>query len=261
MSEVEAVGWKKVLNDEDASIMERYQRKRSRVRGPQRTALILIDVVESFVGPNVPVAEAQEVSRTACGERAWAAIPQILRILEYFRNQSWPVLFTVVSPEQRVVGAATRGETRKKSPLSAECVIQELAPTDTEWVFGKNRASVFFATPLVPFLVQRGITRLVLVGCSTSGCVRASAVDGTSYGFDVKVVEDATFDRVARLHDGALFDIDAKYGEVVSTADLLETLRLELARPSEPDTVVGSVSGPVRYGTSGRVASGRKSNE
>lgn len=83
---------------------------------------------------------------------------------------------------------------------------------------------MFFATSLLPYLVQRGITRIVMTGCSTSGCVRASAVDATSYGFDVKVVEDATFDRVGRLHDGALFDIDAKYGEVVRTDDLLRAL-------------------------------------
>ena len=82
--------------------------------------------------------------------------------------------------------------------------------------------------------MQRGITRLVLTGCSTSGCVRASAVDATSWGFDVKVLEDATFDRVGRLHDGALFDIDAKYGEVVTTAALLDGLRSEASVDAAP---------------------------
>lgn len=216
--------WRDVLTGDDLKVMERYRRVRERDRGDRATALIVIDVVESFVGPDRPVLEAQELARTACGERAWAAIPNIARILGAFRARNWPVVFTVVSSEQQVVGAATRGAARATSTLSAERVIPELAPEAGEWVLGKNRASVFFATSLLPYLVQRGITRLVLTGCSTSGCVRASAVDATSYGFDVKVVEDATFDRVARLHDGALFDIDAKYGEVVTTADLMAAL-------------------------------------
>jgi len=226
-SPVEGPGWRGLLSGDDLAVMQRYQRVRERVWRTQPTALIVIDVVESFVGPDVPVLEAQELARTACGARAWSAIPNIAAVLEEFRSRAWPVVFTVVSPEQRVVGAATRGEARAASTLSAERVIPELAPREGEWVLGKNRASVFFATSLLPYLVQRGITRLVLAGCSTSGCVRASAVDATSYGFDVKVLEDATFDRVGRLHDGALFDIDAKYGEVVTTAALLNGLRVE----------------------------------
>ena len=227
-------GWRDQLEGDDLRVMERYRRVRDRVWRSQPTALIVIDVVESFVGPDVPVVEAQELARTACGERAWAAIPQIGLVLEEFRRRSWPVVFTVVSSEQRVVGAATRGEARADSPLSAERVIPELAPREGEWVLGKNRASVFFATSLLPYLVQRGITRLVLTGCSTSGCVRASAVDATSWGFDVKVLEDATFDRVGRLHDGALFDIDAKYGEVLTTAALLDGLRSEASVDAAP---------------------------
>lgn len=223
----EAAGWRGRLVGGDLEVMRRYQRVRERVWRAQPTALIVIDVVESFVGPDVPVLEAQELARTACGERAWAAIPNIARVLGEFRDRAWPVVFTVVSSEQRFVGASTRGEARAASVLSAERVVPELAPREGEWVLGKNRASVFFATSLLPYLVQRGITRLVLTGCSTSGCVRASAVDATSWGFDVKVVEDATFDRVGQLHDGALFDIDAKYGEVVTTATLLEGLRAE----------------------------------
>ena len=219
-----ASGWRELLSGDERRVMERYRRVRTRDQEDRPTALIVIDVVESFVGPDRPVLEAQELARTACGERAWAAIPNIARILTAFRSQGRPVLYSVVSPEQRHVGASTRGQARGESTLSAERVIPELEPADGEWVFGKNRASVFFATSLVPYLVQRGITRLVLTGCATSGCVRASAVDATSYGYDVKVVEDATFDRVGRLHDGALFDIDAKYGEVVTTEQLLAGL-------------------------------------
>lgn len=213
--------WREILTADDALVMEQYRRARTQSTSVQPTALILIDVVESFVGPNVPVLEAQKVARTACGDRAWTAIPNIQRVLELARNEEWPVIFTVVSQEQRVVGAATRGEARASSELSGERVIPELEPLEGEWVFGKNRASIFFATALVPYLVQRGITRVVLVGCSTSGCVRASAVDATSFGFDTKVIEDATFDRVQRLHESALFDIDAKYGEVLTTEELL----------------------------------------
>jgi len=224
-----------VLSGDDIEVMQRYQRVRDRVWRPQPTALIVIDVVESFVGPDVPVLEAQELARTACGARAWSAIPNIATVLAEFRSRAWPVVFTVVSPEQRFIGASTRGAPRAESTLSAERVIPELAPREGEWVLGKNRASVFFATSLLPYLVQRGITRLVLTGCSTSGCVRASAVDATSYGFDVKVLEDATFDRVGRLHDGALFDIDAKYGEVVTTVALLDGLRREALEESRDD--------------------------
>ena len=216
--------WRDLLDGDDARVMAAYSRPRGRVWDERRTALIVIDVVESFVGRDVPVLEAQRDARQACGELAWRAIPSISRILDHFRSESLPVVFTVASEEQRVVGAATRGGVREDGSLSPGRVIPELAPRPDEWVLGKNRASIFFATSLVPYLVSRGVGRVVLAGCTTSGCVRASAVDAVSYGFDVKVVEDAVFDRVQRLHHNALFDIEAKYGHVVTSDEVIEAV-------------------------------------
>lgn len=216
--------WRDMLSGDDAAVMAAYSRPRGRVWDDRRTALIVIDVTEAFVGPDLPVIEAQRESRQACGELGWRAVPRISAVLDHFRASGLPVIYTVASPEQHVVGAATRGGVREDGPLSPAVVIPELAPREAEWVLGKNRASIFFATSLVPYLISKGVGRVVLTGCTTSGCVRASAVDAVSYGFDVKVVEDAVFDRVQRLHDNALFDIDAKYGHVVPSSEVIASV-------------------------------------
>ena len=100
-----------------------------------------------------------------------------------------------------------------------------LGRADGDMLLVKKDASCFFGTDLVSRLVSRGVDTLIITGCTTSGCVRASAVDSCSYGLHTIVVEDAVGDRAPLSHLTCLFDIDAKYGDVTTTDAVVEYLR------------------------------------
>lgn len=94
-------------------------------------------------------------------------------------------------------------------------LMPEVAPAEGELVISKQYASAFFGTPLASILVARGVDTVVLVGVSTSGCIRASGVDAVQHGFIPLVVRDAVGDRTPQTHEANLFDLQAKYAEVV----------------------------------------------
>lgn len=105
------------------------------------------------------------------------------------------------------------------NPLAEFC--NEVAPLPGELVICKQYASAFFATSLSSVLVTGGIDTVIIIGCSTSGCVRASAVDAISHGFHTIVVRECVGDRHPDPHAANLFDIDAKYGDVVDKQAVL----------------------------------------
>jgi nicotinamidase-related amidase len=105
----------------------------------------------------------------------------------------------------------------------------ERLPSDL--VLVKKHASAFFGTHLAPMLTAKGIDTVVVTGCTTSGCVRATIVDALGYGFRPIVPLEAVGDRADEPHEASLFDIDAKYGDVVSVDEVLEYLR-RLRSPS-----------------------------
>lgn len=209
----------RALSASDKAVLSKYARERARYAGTS-PALLVIDVTEAFVGRDAPVEQAQEISRQACGERAWKTLPQIARLIELFRERHLTVIFTVPDPNQTWVGAATRGATRA-SVRDTE-IVDSIRPRDDETVVLKAKASAFFGTPLISGLIKQGHDTVVLVGGTTSGCIRATAVDATSYGLEVLVPEDAVFDRVELAHSASLIDIDVKYGRVHTTDEILE---------------------------------------
>ena len=217
--------WRQVLSAEDAASLSVYSRQREPWKGVSPT-LLVVDVTEAFVGPNLPVAEAQKTWRQACGDKAWAAVPAIRRLLEAFRAANRPVIFTTPDGSQRWTGPVTRGTTTADVPAGRE-VIAAVAPLDNEWVLRKPKASAFFGTPLVSSLIHSGCDTLVVAGGTTSGCVRATAVDGSSYGFEMLVAEDGCFDRATLNHLVNLADLDAKYARVLPASEILALLDFE----------------------------------
>jgi nicotinamidase-related amidase len=100
-----------------------------------------------------------------------------------------------------------------------------------EAIILKKYASVFFGTDLVSRLNARRVDTLILTGCTTSGCVRATAVDAVQNGYRPMVVREAVGDRAKAAHDQSLFDLQAKYADVVTVAETLEVLsRLKAKR-------------------------------
>lgn len=220
----ERAHWSDRLPPEDAAALAAYSSSAMIVPNADAPVLMVIDVVESFVGPNVPILEAQKYSRKACGERAWAAIPGILRLIDAFRERGLQIIFTKADPLQAHAGPATRRPDAARDASLSNEFIAEASPTADDIVLTKVRASAFFATPLQSLLTKTGKRTVVLTGCTTSGCVRATAVDGTSAGFNVLVAEDAVYDRSGISHDVSLIDINAKYGSVMPADDIIRLL-------------------------------------
>lgn len=100
----------------------------------------------------------------------------------------------------------------------------KVAPLPEEVVIVKQYPSPFFGTPLAPMLTTLGIDTLILAGCSTSGCVRAGALDGVQHGYRVIVPRECVGDRHDGPHDANLFDINAKYGDVVGREEVIQYL-------------------------------------
>ncbi|TRW47595.1 isochorismatase family protein [Georgenia yuyongxinii] len=187
-----------------------------------RPAILVIDVQYRTLGhERAPIHEAMREYPTACGERGWAAVDRISEVLTAARSAGVPVLHPHVAPKD----ADTPGGFRGKSPnlASRDAAAYEFptqtAPQPGDLVVPKDHPSAFFATRLLTHLVELGVDTVILTGATTSGCVRASAVDAFSYGFKVGVVADAVYDRTERVHAVSLFDLASKYADVVPAAD------------------------------------------
>jgi maleamate amidohydrolase len=217
--------WRSWLDAEDRRLYERAG-YRGAVAPVGRPALLVIDVTRGFVGSRPqPVADAVLEHPTSCGERAWSALPQISLLLDAFRANGAPVVFTRADREaQAAIGRATTRDAQYEGGDDRDAFVEGAGPHQGEWVCGKARASAFYGTPLEAFLRAHGVERVVVCGGTTSGCVRASCVDAFSAGFGVTVAEDACFDRAEQPHNANLFDLDAKYGCVLPARSIAQGL-------------------------------------
>jgi maleamate amidohydrolase len=192
------------------------------VKPGERTALIVVDVTLGFWGsPGLTLAQAIAEFPTACGPVSWETMPRIARLVTLFRDRKLPIVFTsndVVA--NAYTGKATKGERGAKPDPRFNDFPAEIAPREGEWVLAKTKASGFFQSPLAAYLVRERIDTVVVCGVSTSGCVRATAVDAFSHGFATFVVDDCCFDRSWFAHCANLFDLQAKYASVVSLHEL-----------------------------------------
>lgn len=184
----------------------------------QRPALLLIDLVEAYLQPGSPLYAGIE-----------PALESAVRMTAAARKAGIPIVFTNVEYQP---GGADGGVFYRKvpalkafergSPLGAFPAV--LAPQDDDIVITKRYASAFFATHLAATFTALGVDTVLICGTSTSGCVRASALDACQYGFLPFVVRDACGDRHQAPHEANLFDLQAKYAEVVSEAEAIALL-------------------------------------
>lgn len=190
-------------------------------------ALIVVDVTMGFCGSQgLSLKDAIEEFPTACGPAAWEAMPRVAALLTLFRTIEKPVVFTCSDLDTGpFTGKATKSKRMRQMPPRFNDFPAAIAPRAGEWVLKKTKASAFFQTPLPSYLTKQGVDTLVVCGVSTSGCVRASVVDGFSHGYATVVVDDCCFDRSAFAHAANLFDMSAKYASVVSLSELEVTMR------------------------------------
>jgi nicotinamidase-related amidase len=186
-----------------------------RLQPGRRPALLIIDFVRAYLVQGSPLYAGVELARDAS--------EQLLRTA---RSVGIPIFHTTVGYQP---GGRDGGVFFRKVPALG-CFVRgahpELAsfavglePIDAETVIEKQYASAFFATSLASSLVALGVDTVLMCGVSTSGCVRASAVDACQHGFIPLVVRDAVGDRHPAPHEANLFDLQAKYAEVISLQD------------------------------------------
>ncbi|MCC6175729.1 MAG: isochorismatase family protein [Chloroflexi bacterium] len=181
-----------------------------------RPALLIVDVEYNFTGlRGQEHLESIAMYRNSCGPMAWESIPHIARLLELARSLGLPVAYT---------HGFERPDTLRSPRLGTQ-IVDELAPRPDELVIEKESASAFFGTRLAANLVKRGVDTVIHTGCVTSGCVRASVVDGAAHGFKNAIVEECVFDRALTPHRVNLFDMDAKYGDVMALEQVEAYLR------------------------------------
>jgi maleamate amidohydrolase len=219
--------WRDVISPDIVEIYRPYRRE-TYVRG--NVALLAIDLFAAvFPEYPMPVSEAVKTNRRSCGEFAWDARPVIGRLLNLARARGLPLAFSSADLGESSQGLARATQRPRRSDDAASVAIyREFRPLASEPLILKPRASVFFETELLSYLRGHAIETLVLCGESTSGCVRATAVDGYSHGFHVVVIEDAVFDRSELSHKVSLFDLHHKYADVMVLEEFEEKLRLNV---------------------------------
>jgi maleamate amidohydrolase len=187
-------------------------------------ALLIVDAVEAYTRPGAPLYADQQ-----------GALASLVRLAEAARTADVPVVFTRVAYQ---AGGLDGGVFfRKVSALrlfegdgELGGFPQSLTPGGGDLVVTKQYASAFFATSLASTLRAAGVDTVVIGGYSTSGCVRASAVDALQHGFIPFVVREACGDRAVGPHEANLFDLQAKYAEVVSEQTAIELIGCSRAR-------------------------------
>lgn len=186
----------------------------------KRPVLLVVDFMQGYTTPGSPLFAQGVVD----------AVANMPPLLNTARRTGTPVIHTNIlyhAPDQIDGGIWV-----KKAPVMRAMVAgnpyaefcPEVAPHEDELVMTKQYASAFFGTSLASTLVAMGIDTLIITGCSTSGCIRATAVDGVQHGFRVMVVRDCVGDRHPAPHEANLFDIDSKYGDVIGLDETLDYL-------------------------------------
>jgi maleamate amidohydrolase len=198
-----------------------------------RPALLIIDIQYRTVGtvPR-PLDQAMQEFPTSCGQAGWDAVEQIVPLLEMFRKKNWPVLYPHVAPKRPSDGGrlAEKVPAIMNIPPHGYEFVREVAPLEGDILLPKKHPSAFFGTPLVSHLIELGVDTLVMVGCTTSGCIRASVVDAFSLNFRVVIPQECVYDRGQVSHAVNLFDMSQKYADVMETTRLRSALDSVLPR-------------------------------
>jgi len=194
-----------------------------RVGYGDRPAVVVIDMAESWLDDSSPIGSDNVIG----------VMDPILQILEAARSGSVPVFFTTMAFDAggkelagpigakllhcSQQGSLVRGSTRTR-------LDKRLGRREDEILMEKQRASSFWGTPFQGYLVSRRIDTLIITGCSTSGCVRATAESAHNEGYHTIVAREAVGDRSQTAHECNLIDIDMRYADVEPTVNVVRYL-------------------------------------
>ncbi|MBZ5761250.1 isochorismatase family protein [Rhizobium sp. VS19-DR104.2] len=187
----------------------------NRIGFGRKPALVLVDFVQAYFEPDSPLFAGVD-----------AALESALRIRAVAHGKNLPVILTgVVLHPSGLDGGRFFQKAKPLASFTAGNPLgawpKGLEPRADEFIVTKQYPSAFFGTSLASMLTAMGVDNVILTGLTTSGCVRASCVDAMSHGFITTVVRDACGDRHPAPHEANLFDMNAKYADVVSEAEIL----------------------------------------
>lgn len=216
--------WNGIVSAQDAEVYRRVGFGLGQKGIGRRPALLVIDVQYREMGEAPkPILEAIEEYPTSCGEYGWAAVHAMVPLIAAFRARSLPVLYPHVAMKE----PSERGRWEEMVPGVLKVgargyeFVAEIAPVPGDIRLPKLHPSSFFGTPLASHLINLGVDSVVVAGCTTSGCVRATVVDAFSLNYPVVVPEECVFDRVQVSHAINLFDMASKYAAVMPTQSLI----------------------------------------
>lgn len=185
----------------------------------RKAAVIVVDFINAYTTQGSPLFAQGVVD----------AVNETIDLLDTARANGVKVIYTQVMYNDNGLDG---GLFVQKVPILLKMVegeplaeiVPELPPTSADVIIKKQYASAFFGTSLAAMLTAMGVDTLIITGCSTSGCIRATAVDAMQYGFRPIVPRECVGDRHTAPHESNLFDINSKYGDVVAKADVLRYL-------------------------------------
>jgi nicotinamidase-related amidase len=219
----------------------------------KRPVIAVVDVNYNFTGPDdEPILESMKKRRNSTGHDGWVATANIATLLETARAKRIPIIYTT-EVDQRRDGwdsqrarnkNARRKEDRAKDAENAakaaatagaaagagivartgKEIHHLVTPQETDILVGKKKPSAFFATPLTSYLIELQADSIIVTGLTTSGCVRATVVDGFSLAYRMYVVEECTADRFESSHAVNLHDMQLKWADVVKLQQTIEYL-------------------------------------
>ena len=224
--------WDRFLTEEDRQVLA-ASGYGARAGFGKRPALLVVDVNYAFCGdvPEEPLLESIKRWRNSCGPYAWKAMPAIRALIEACRAKGVAVIYTTsdLSDDGWNRGSwawksARMGEDsskQRRSPHKPSDIVREIAPGPADIVIRKLKPSAFAGTPLRSYLTLLGADSVIVAGTTTSGCVRGTVLEAFNENLRVAVAEDACFDRAQASHAINLCDMDAKYADVVPSAEIV----------------------------------------
>ena len=229
--------WDDVLSTRDREVYSAVHMEAAGISPGSRPALIVVDVTQGYLGDKPePIMESIKRFPISCGEDGWNALKKIEQILAAARESKLPIVYTGNATDKDAVNlpkVGRRPETRNLM-LGIEFIPKEIAPHPEDTLISKSKPSAFFGTVLASWMTMRQVDTLIVTGCITSGCVRATVEDAYNYNLRVLVAEDGVFDRGEAAHKLNLHDMHEKYAQVLPASAICEYLR-SLPRVSQSE--------------------------
>lgn len=223
--------WNQFLTDRDKQV---FAASGYGTRGGfgKRPALLVIDVNYAFCGDkSEPILESIKRWRNSCGEESWPAVAAIRSLIDKSHEKGLPVIYTtgIRREDNWDSGSWSWKNSRSKEQpqvpvtnIDGNQIVDEIAPAPQDIVIYKQKPSGFFGTNLASYLTLLGCDSIIVTGTTTSGCVRATVLDAFSLNYHVALAEEGCFDRSQASHAINLCDMNAKYADVVKTAEVIK---------------------------------------